>query len=327
MIVAVDARSLTAGRGVSRYAREMLGALARAFPGDAQQLVAPRFKRAVFGASALIGAPTLTALGGRGADVAWLPAPGPVRVGDLPYVLTVHDLSWVERPRDFTAYERAWHAVGRLPHQARRAARVVADSRATARVLAERWGVEAVVVAPGVTRPAGPPGANRRGRYLLAVGALEPRKAPEVLLGAFARARARGLDAELVVAGTGRRAPALAGRPGVTLLGAIGDAELDALYAHAVALVHPAWLEGYGLPPLEALVRGTPSVVADLPVYDETLGAGALRFPPGDAAALADALLRVEAERDRLLAAAPQPPTWDDAAAALRAVLAGAAAR
>src|SRR4051794_25100048 len=322
MIVAVDARSLTAGRGVSRYARAMLDALERAFPDDAQWLVAARLRRVVFGASALVRAPTLTSLGARGADVAWLPAPAPVTVGALPYVLTVHDLSWVERPRDFTAYERAWHAVGRLPEQARRAARVMADSRATARVLAERWGIEATVIPPGVTRPVAPPGPNRRGRYLLAVGALEPRKAPELLLGAFARARARGLDAELVVAGTGRRARALAGRPGVTLLGAVPDPELDALYAHALALVHPAFLEGYGLPPLEALVRGTPSVVADLPVYDETLGTGALRFPPGDAAALADALLGVEAERDALLAAAPQPPTWDDAARALRAVLA-----
>src|SRR3954467_11200569 len=146
MIVAVDARSLTAGRGVSRYAREMLDALARGFPGDAQRPGAPPFRRVVFGASALIGAPTLTALGARGADVAWLPAPAPVAVGALPYVLTVHDLSWVERPRDFTAYERAWPAPGPLPEQARRAARVIADSQATARVLAGRWGVEATVI-------------------------------------------------------------------------------------------------------------------------------------------------------------------------------------
>src|SRR3954447_7040607 len=227
MIVAVDARSLAAGRGVSRFTAEMVGALERTFPGDEQRLVSPRFRRAAFGASALVRTPTLTALGGRGADVAWLPAPAPVTVGALPYVLTVHDLSWVERPRDFTAYERAWHAVGRLADQARRAARVVADSHATARVLAGRWGVEATVVAPGVTRPSAPPGPNRRGRYLLAVGALEPRKAPEVLLGAFARARAQGLDADLVVVGRGRRERALAARDGVRLVGSVGDQALD----------------------------------------------------------------------------------------------------
>src|SRR3954447_22511996 len=130
MIVAVDARSLAAGRGVSRYAREMLEALARGFPGDEQRHVSPRFRRVVFGASALVRAPTLTSLGARGADVAWLPAPAPLAVGAPPYVLTVHHLSSVARPRDFTAYERAWHAAGLLPEQARRAARVIADSQA-----------------------------------------------------------------------------------------------------------------------------------------------------------------------------------------------------
>ena len=174
--------------------------------------------------------------------------------------------------------------------------------------------------APASTSPGGTP------RYLLAVGALEPRKAPELLLGAFARARAAGLDADLVFAGSGRLAERLAGRPGVHVLGAVSDDELDTLYAHALALVHPAWLEGYGLPPLEALARGTPPVVADLPVYDETLGAAALRFAPGDASALADALLRIDDERERLLAAAPSPRTWDAAADELHAVLAGAAA-
>jgi glycosyltransferase involved in cell wall biosynthesis len=89
----------------------------------------------------------------------------------------------------------------------------------------------------------------------------------------------------------------------------------------------PSWLEGFGLPPLEALARGTPAIVSDLPVFEETLGAAALRFAPGDAAALADALLRVGRERERLLAAAPPLPRWQDAAGTLHAVLEQAAAR
>jgi glycosyltransferase involved in cell wall biosynthesis len=249
-----------------------------------------------------------------------------VRVGGVPYVLTVHDLSWEQRPLDFTAYERAWHAAARPRALAGGAARVVADSTATRDAALAAWDLDperVVVVAPGIDTPGDAP--PRPGRYLLMVGALEPRKAPELALGAFARARAHGLDAELVVAGGGRRARALAGRPGVRVLDHVDDAELDALYRGALAVVHPAHLEGYGLVPLEALARGTPPVVADLPVYDETLGAAALRFPGGDAAALAEALLRVEGERGRLLAAAPPSPRWSDAARALRAVLAEAA--
>ncbi len=56
---------------------------------------------------------------------------------------------------------------------------------------------------------------------MLCVGALEPRKAPELLAGAHARARARGLQAELVFVGAGRLAARLEGRPGVRLLGPV----------------------------------------------------------------------------------------------------------
>src|SRR4051794_451060 len=316
MVVAVDARHLRAGRGVARYTRSMLHALEAQFPGD-------RWRAVVRGRAATAVAPLAT----RGDDVAWLPAPAPVAAGAAPYVLTIHDLSWEERPRDFTAYERAWHKAARPRALARAAAHVVTDAETTRAALVERWRLDparVVVVRPGVDAPAGAP--PRAGRYLLMVGALEPRKAPELALGAHARARARGLDADLVVAGAGRRARALEGRPGVHVLGAVSDDELDGLYAGAIALVQPSHLEGYGLAPLEALARGTPSVVADLPVYDETLGDSALRFAPGDAAGLADDLLRVEAQRERLLAAAPPLPRWEDAARELRTVLADAAA-
>src|SRR2546430_49865 len=70
-----------------------------------------------------------------------------------------------------------------------------------------RWDLDpgrVPVVFPGVDRPGAV--SPREGRYLLFVGALEPRKAPDVLAGAYRRARERGLDAELVVVGTGRMA-------------------------------------------------------------------------------------------------------------------------
>ena len=59
----------------------------------------------------------------------------------------------------------------------------------------------------------------------------------------------------------------------------------------------PSRLEGFGFPPLEAALAGTPSVVSDLPVFRETLGDdGALFVPVDDPDALADALLAVAAD-------------------------------
>ena len=91
-----------------------------------------------------------------------------------------------------------------------------------------------------------------------------------------------------------------------TLTGFVADPVLEALYANALVLACVSEEEGYGFTPLEAVSRGTPAVVSDLPVFGETLGEGALRVPRGDAPALADALLRLEGDaalRERLVTA------------------------
>src|SRR3954464_12387878 len=129
MKVGVDARALLAGRGVARFTRGLLAALAGGHGDDewvafvpGRTPVAPVHPRvtlvrhrlggrALCGAAAVARRPTLDRLLG-GIDVAWLPAPAPVAPG-APYVLTVHDRSWERRPRDFSAYERAWHRLAR----------------------------------------------------------------------------------------------------------------------------------------------------------------------------------------------------------------------
>ena len=206
-------------------------------------------------------------------------------------MLTVHDRSWEERPQDFTAYERLWHRLARPRRLARRAARVLCDTEVVRGEVIRAWGLVA---------RAGPRGRRwlharlRRGvaegRYYLFVGALEPRKAPNILIEGFGLARQRGLEAELLVVGEGRVS---VDAPGVRRLGRVDD--LGPLYAGALAVVLPSWLEGFGLPPVEGLAAGAPAIVSDLPVLREVLGGGALYVPPGDASALADALLALAA--------------------------------
>jgi glycosyltransferase involved in cell wall biosynthesis len=207
MIAGIDGRSLArgqAGRGVSHYTASLVRALAEGFPGDRWRLlvpggpaaapprvevVAPRLPRQVlFAAGALTGRPRLDRLAGP-SDVTWLPAPAPAALSrGARYVLTVHDLSFHDRPGDYTPYERAWHRLGRLGTLARRATRVIAVSAATRDAAAEAWGLDparVTVVPSGVSGPAAPPSPaavdavrQRYGlpeRYLLWVGALEPR--------------------------------------------------------------------------------------------------------------------------------------------------------
>jgi glycosyltransferase involved in cell wall biosynthesis len=326
MLVAVDARALVARRGVARYTRRMLEALAaggddvRALvPGRApvesppgvtlRRTAAP--SRVLHGAGAVLGRPRLVALTGT-PDITWLPAPAPVAVGG-PYVVTVHDLSWLERPQDYTGYERAWHRLLRTGRLVRGARRVVTDAAPVAAQVAERFGVTATVVEPGVDHRVAAPRVHDR-PYVLYVGALEPRKGLDVLAEAWARA---GLDAELLVAGEGRVAVA-----GARMLGHVDDDELHALYAGAQAVVLPSLLEGYGLSPREAAAHGVPSIVSDLPTLQLP---GALRVPPGDPASLAAALVALPALRARLVAELPPPRSWAQAGAELRVVLQEAA--
>lgn len=340
MHVAVDGRSLRPGtgraRGVARYLRCLLDELARAYPEDTYSVVDPGSLR--LAASALTGRPRIDRLA-PGCDVAWVPAPAPVAVSRaLPLVLTVHDLSFEHRPPDYSLYSRAWHRLARPARLARRAERVLCVSETTRRAVIEEWGVDAArartvlsgpgrpaTAAAGAAVPAGVPA-----EFVLAVGALEPRKLPGLLVEAHRKARAEGLRAGLVFAGEGPLRAELE-RSGATVLGHVPDDTLDALYEGALAVCCVSREEGFGFTPLEALARGAPVVVGDLPVFEETVGEGALRVPPRDVGALADSLLRLERDpalRERLAEAGREAVarlSWERAARETRELLAEAA--
>ena len=336
MRVGVDGRSLRgdrAPRGIASYLDCLLAEL-RSIPGD-DYAVLTADSRLGYAAAAFIGRPRLDRQLG-GCDVLWAPAPAPLAVSPgVPLVLSIHDLSFEHRPRDYTAYERFWHRRAHPRALARRAARVIAVSESVRGQLLDEWSLpeEKVVAIPsGPGRPPRGGGAAPAGLppdYLLVVGGIEPRKRIDLLLDAHERARRGGLSAELVLAGDGplRERAAAAG---ATTLGVVPADELDGLYAGARALVLASREEGFGFTPLEALARGTPAVVPDLPPFRETLGDAALTFPPGDAEALAGALLRIEHEPglgERLVAAAAEPLrrlSWERAASETRAVLAAA---
>jgi glycosyltransferase involved in cell wall biosynthesis len=356
--VAVDGRVFRPGaaraRGVARYLRCLLSELVRSFPGDDYLVVLPGRPahpvppgeivrlpvplpgRLAYGGAALAGRPRIDRLAG-GCDVAWIPAPVPVAVSrETPFVLTVHDLSFEHAPREFSRYERLWHRLARPRSLAARADRVLCVSEAVRAEVVREWGLRpeaTVAVASGAGRPPGPAGPLPPGlpeRFVLAVGALEPRKRPLALAAAHRSARERGLSAGLVFAGDGPLRERVE-RAGAMVTGFVPDGVVDALHDRALAVACVSREEGFGFTPLEALARGVPPVVSDLPVFAETLGEGAVRVSPGDTGALADALLRVEQEpalAPRIVAAGQAALgglSWERAARETRALLAEAA--
>ena len=156
-----------------------------------------------------------------------------------------------------------------------------------------------------------------------AIGTVEPRKNHEFLLGVFDRLWAQGCEARLLVAGRVHpQCRALAARmkghpqQGVRLLSVADatDAEVAMAYERSRALVFPSLAEGFGLPVVEARVRGCPVIASDLPAVVELADAGVDLVPAGSAEALAAQVL-AHTERNRRADTAPMPPfTWDDCA-------------
>lgn len=167
------------------------------------------------------------------------------------------------------------------------------------------------------------------GRYALALGNLSPNKNVRLVIRAFAELD--DLDLRLAVAG-GQSArvfseSGLQHGPQVAPLGYVSDAAVRALYENAFCFVFPSLYEGFGIPPLEAMLCGCPVIVSDIPALRETCGDAALYCDPHDPSSLATqirALADSPDLRDRLrelgLARARQF-TWDRSAEMLLDVI------
>jgi glycosyltransferase involved in cell wall biosynthesis len=68
----------------------------------------------------------------------------------------------------------------------------------------------------------------------------------------------------------------------------VSDDELSALYASATALISPSLMEGFGLPPLEAMALSCPVVLSDIPSFREVCGNAAFYFDPHSVSAISE---------------------------------------
>ncbi len=132
-------------------------------------------------------------------------------------------------------------------------------------------------------------------RYVVALANTQPHKNIAVLLKAFESPALA--DVTLALFGPARREDferrGLRVPPNVQFLGFVSDEQLAGLLQQAAALAFPSTTEGFGLPPLEAMTLGCPTVVAPCGALPEVCGEAALWADAHDPGQWARQLARV----------------------------------
>ena len=231
-----------------------------------------------------------------------------------PKVVTIHDANLID---PHGGYDRGYvrMAAPLFRRSAVAADVVLTDSEFARSAIADGFRVDPakiLVAYPGIdhTSSAMPldPDPALPDRYALFVGRTEPHKNVRLLVEAWGRGVPRELH--LIVAGGAglddaavRRAVAessAANRIHVT--GTVSEGRLAQLYRDAACFLFPSRMEGFGLPPLEAMRLGVPTAVADATCLPEVTAGAALLFDPDDPDSVVEAIgdLLSPATSDRL---------------------------
>lgn len=220
-------------------------------------------------------------------------------------IVTFHDLSFVHFPEFYSLRKRFFHWQQAYRAHAARADALIAISEFTRRDLITTLGVseERVhTIYPGINpfyehRRPHDEDMVRVGRdprlaqpFILFVGTVEPRKNISGIIKAFdiIKQNPRHRDLRLIIAGNNgwlyatilRDAAHAQWAKDILFWGAASHEELRVLFNRAEVFVYPSFFEGFGLPPLEAQVCGTPVIASNRSSLPEVLGESALLVDP-----------------------------------------------
>lgn len=327
MRIGVDIRSLSEPHpgGVSVYAREVLRAMltidqrneyvlfSNSWSRQPLQLfdhprltqIRTRIPNKFFHLGQLVGLPKIDRLTGP-LDAFFLPNVNFISLSaTCPMVMTVHDLSYEIYPWLLSFKRRWWHRVVDPRRLVRRADAVIAVSESTRRDLIDMYGIadqKVTTIHSGIDHvpehlPMGTTVKPNPG--IVTLSFLEPRKNVLTLLQAMKLVLRQRPEARLTIAGQPAwdmpmlrqtiRAERL--ESAVSLLGYISDDEKYQLLSAAQVFVYPSVYEGFGFPPLESLVLGTPVIATHAPSLPEVLQTRATLVNPYNAAELAVAMI------------------------------------
>ncbi len=216
------------------------------------------------------------------------------RFSPIPTMVCIMDLAFLKFPQTFRRSD-LWQLKLWTAYSVKRASHIFAISQATKKDLLAAYSVperNISVTYPGVDQLKTTGQSPVKGRYLLYVGTLQPRKNLDNLIKAFSLLCTPRL--KLVLAGkTGwlyQPRPA----KNVVYLGFVPQNQLSALIKASVGLVLPSLYEGFGIPVAQAMALGTPVLVSRNSSLPEIVGdCGLYIEPPFDAAAIRAGIIKL----------------------------------
>lgn len=242
----------------------------------------------------------------------WSPSYSTPLLARVPRVLTMHDISFDVPPPGEPRGPARMRWIARRSAAAARL--VLTDSAYSADQMREHWHTPAGklrVIPLAADVPAAIPAARTaatldrlgvRQPYLLHVGTLYSRRNVGTLIEAVTPLLLARQAWQTVVVGRNRTNPhedlegamaavnARAGRTAIVHLPLVSDEDLEVLYAAAGTFVYLSTLEGFGIPPLEAMAHGVPVVSTTGGSLREITPGAAVVVDPGDVGAVRAAI-------------------------------------
>lgn len=206
-------------------------------------------------------------------------------------VLTIHDIAFKVNPSWFDWKFSTWYNFMILT-LVKSSKKVVTVSEFSKEELKKYYKIDSgkVIVVPNAIsfdQRVSKQGLAEKGNYILAVSSLDPRKNFVRLIRAFKKVQNEYVQLKIVgssskVFADDNLKELIESDNRVELTGYVDDDELIRLYHHAKLFVYPSLYEGFGIPPLEAMSLGCPTLVSDIGSLRETCRDGALFFNPFD---------------------------------------------
>lgn len=213
-------------------------------------------------------------------------------------VATVHDLAVYDVPKSYSFTFRLIYKI-MLPAIIRTSQKVFTVSNFSQNRIKDRFGITPVIISNSVSSFFSADKSVKKEKIILAVSSLDPKKNFSSLIEAFIRANL--IEYKLVIVGARNNlfdqinliSDKNTDKDNIVFTGHISDSDLASIYQRASVFVYPSFYEGFGIPPLEAMASGCPTIVSDIPSLREVCGDASIYVDPYDVSDIANKLREV----------------------------------